>query len=153
MEIKVIKEEPKILIGISWSGSFSQSYMIPSLFEDFEKRIEEISNKVKEEAIICPFHDRKTDFTYYVTHEVTHIEHIPNGMISLQLPEQKYVKAAHNGKTEDIDNTYIKIFNWMNQNHLKKDYQSLSIEKYLKKDEAINRAKDYKKFEIYVPIL
>lgn len=152
MNIKIVTLDPKKLIGISWSGPYSQMQNIPKLFQEFEARLEEIQQKTEETAFICPFHDRKTDFTYYVTIEVESFDPIPPDMVGIELPEQKYIKGIHEGPENEVQNTYYKLFDWMKQNGYSKDYRSLSIEIYHEDDEEINKSSENRKFEIYIPV-
>jgi AraC family transcriptional regulator len=64
-------------------------------------RDNEIVNQIGK-TYICPFHDRKTDFTYYVTVEVDSFDHVPERMVSLELPEQKYAFATFHGPAKKL---------------------------------------------------
>jgi len=152
MKFKVVTMGPKKLVGISWSGPYSQIEDIPKLFQEFEARIDEIPKESKESSFICPFHDRKTEFTYYVTIEVERLDFVPPGMVSIELPHQKYIKGIHEGSQNEVQNTYNKLFDWMKQNGYSKDDRSLSIEIYHEEDEEMNKSIENRKFEIYIPV-
>lgn len=89
VNVTIVSWRPKKLSSISWFGPYNKMHNILKLFQQFEARVDEIRPKTEEDmAFICPFHDRKTDFTYYVTVEVENFEHVPNGMVGVELPEQ-----------------------------------------------------------------
>jgi predicted transcriptional regulator YdeE len=151
MDIQIVIMPPLKVIGMGWTGPYSQGYEIPKLFDQFAAREKEIVNQ-KDNKYICPFHDRKTDFTYYVTVEVDSFDHVPEGMVSLELPEQKYAFASYHGPAKEVEQAYINIFNWLRENGYEKDYSALSLEIYHEEDEEVNRSENKRKFDMYVPV-
>jgi AraC family transcriptional regulator len=151
MDIQIVMKQPLKLIGIGWTGPYSQVNEIPQLFARFAARENEIVNQIGN-TYICPFHDRKTDFTYYVTVAVDSFDHVPEGMVSLELPEQKYAFASYHGPEKQVEKAYINIFRWLRENGYEKDYSALSLEIYHEEDEEVNRSDNERKFDIYVPV-
>ena len=115
MGIQVIEKEEIKVVGISWSGTYSEAELIPSLFKEMENRLREVPHQTEEPVLIAPFHSRETEFTYYVAKPVEKIEAIPVGMVGFAIPRKNYVVGVHKGRTEEVKNTYLKMFEWMKE--------------------------------------
>jgi AraC family transcriptional regulator len=152
MEIQVVTLQPKKVVGIGWTGPYSELHHIPKLFDELAGREQDIQKR-KGTSYICPFHDRKTDFTYYVTVEVEAFDHVPEGMVALDLPAQTYASTTFHGHAKDVQEAYVTVFRWMEEQGYKKDYHALSLEIYHEEDEEINRSEDERKFDLYVPLI
>jgi AraC family transcriptional regulator len=151
MDIQVIEKEEMKVIGISWSGNYSQFKEIPQLFAVMEERLDEIAYKTEEPVLVAPFHSRETDFTYYVTKPVEKIAAIPDGMVAFTIPSKNYCVATHSGRPEEVENTYLQMFSWMKEYGYDQDHQALSLEIYREEHKQLNSSGDLH-FEIYLPI-
>lgn len=151
MDIKVIEKDSLKVVGISWNGCYTQSNAIPSLFKAMEERLQELPNKTNEPVLIAPFHDRETEFTYYVTAPVEEIDEVPEGMVGFTIPRKNYVFTTHVGKTEDVEHTYRKLFTWMEEYGYERDYAALGLEVYKQEHREQNFKGDLH-FEIYLPV-
>ncbi|MBV7504664.1 GyrI-like domain-containing protein [Bacillus sp. sid0103] len=151
MSIQVIEKEEMKVVGISWNGTYSQIHTLPSLFKEMLNRLEEVSYQTNEPVLIAPFHSRETEFTYYVTTPVKKIEEVPEGMVGFTIPSKNYVFATHHGSLEEVDNTYKKIYFWMEEYGYEQDHNALSIEVYKEEHKQLN-ANGKLHFDIYLPI-
>ncbi|MDN3015260.1 GyrI-like domain-containing protein [Paenibacillus sp. BSR1-1] len=151
MGIQVVEKEEIKVVGISWSGTYSEGEIIPSLFKKMENRLSEVPNQTVEPVLIAPFHSRETEFTYYVTKPVEKIETIPEGMVGFSIPRKNYVVGVHKGTQEEVKNTYLQMFEWMKEYGYEQDHHALSLEVYKEEHKQQNVNGDLH-FEIYLPV-
>ncbi|MDQ1146383.1 AraC family transcriptional regulator [Bacillus sp. SORGH_AS 510] len=151
MGIQVIEKEEMKVVGISWTGTYSETSTIPSLFNKMEARLQEVPYQTKDPVLIAPFHSRETEFTYYVTTPVEKLDAIPEGMIGFTIPSKNYVFTTHYGKPEEVENTYHRLLNWMKEYGYEQDHHALSLEIYKEEYKHQNAAGDLH-FEIYLPV-
>lgn len=151
MDIQVVEKKEIKVVGISWSGTYSQTKTIPTLFTELSSRLEEVPHQSKEAVMIAPYHSRETEFTYYVTTPVDKIEDVPDGMIGFTIPRKNYVKATHIGGAESVDRTYKQIFTWMKEYGYEQDHFALSMEVYKEEHKDRNLSGDLH-FDIYLPV-
>jgi AraC family transcriptional regulator len=151
MDIKVVEKDSLKVVGISWNGTYSQTSTIPGMFTELEQRLEEIPHKAEEPVLIAPFHSRETEFTYYVTAPVEKIEQVPDGMVGFTIPPKNYVFSTHVGRPEDVENTYLQMFKWMQEYGYEQDQNALSLEIY-KEEFKHQNANGNLRFEIYLPV-
>jgi AraC family transcriptional regulator len=151
MDIKVVEKDSLKVVGISWNGTYSQTSSIPHMFTELEERLEEIPYKAEEPVLIAPFHSRESEFTYYVTAPVEKIESIPAGMVGFTIPPKNYVFTTHIGKPEEVENTYLQLFKWMEEYGYDHDQNALSLEIYQEEHKPQNTNENLR-FEIYLPL-
>ena len=82
------------------------------------------------EVFVSPCHSRKTDFTVYLTAQVDPEEDapVPDGMVCLTLPEQRYAVFTHVGPMSKVQDTYRAVFAWLVRNGLEQDKNALWLE-------------------------
>lgn len=151
MAIKVVEKEELKVVGLSWSGTYSQADKIPSLFHLMEERLKEVPFQTKEPVLIAPFHSRESEFTYYVTTPVEEFKNIPEGMVGFSIPAKYYVCTTHKGSPEEVENTYQRLFSWMEEYGYEQDLQALSLEIYKEEHKQQNVTGNLH-FDIYLPI-
>jgi AraC family transcriptional regulator len=150
--IDIIEKKELKVVGLSWNGSYSQIKKIPGLFAELQMRFDEICYQAEEPIMIAPFHSRETELTYYVTIPVEKIEFIPEGMVGFTIPAKSYVTATHLGTPSEIDDTYSKMYAWMNEYGYEKDDRALSLEVYDRDFKRLKSAKKQLNFDIYIPV-
>lgn len=67
------------------------------------KRIDDLPERPHPDVFICPFHDRPTDFTYYIGVEVTSDNIVPEGMVTLTIPAKQYSVFTHRGPMKKLN--------------------------------------------------
>lgn len=139
------------VVGICWNGSYFKTGGIPFLFIEIERLLDHIPYKINEGTIITPFHNRETEFTYYVTTEVEKIGELPEGLVGFTIPGKNYVCTTHIGKADEVETTYNHLFKWMDDYGYEQDYKALSLEIYQKdNNKPIDNGELY--FDIYIPV-
>jgi predicted transcriptional regulator YdeE len=90
MEAKIVEKPAFTFVGMSYRGK-NQHREIPALWETFVKRMGEIPNHTDEGYGYSTNWDAKTgDFDYVAGFSVTKAGEVPEGMVSVSLPAQKY---------------------------------------------------------------
>jgi predicted transcriptional regulator YdeE len=149
LEIQVLEKEELKVVGISWSGTYSQLNNIPELFDVMKERIDEVPNQTKDSVLIAPFHSRETELTYYVTTPVEKLEDVPEGMVGFTIPRKNYVYSSHKGSLDEVENTYREMLVWMQEYGYDLDDHALSLEIFnqtsLKNDGSLQ-------LELYLPV-
>ncbi|MCM3566934.1 GyrI-like domain-containing protein [Neobacillus mesonae] len=151
MGVKVVEKEEIKVVGISWNGTYGEMDKIPGLFQTLEQRLDEVSFQAKEPVLIAPFHGRESEFTYYVTTPVEEVKEIPEGMVGFTIPSKYYVCTTHKGSFKEVENTYSKLFAWMEEYGYEQDHQALGLEIYKEEHKQQNIAGDLQ-FDIYLPV-
>lgn len=151
MSIKVVEKDELKVVGIPWTGSFSEAQSIPSLFSKMEDRKEEVSCLTNEPVVIAPFHSRETELTYYVTKPVGEIENVPEGMVGFSIPRKNYVCTTHKGSLNEVADTYRQLITWMNEYGYEQDFQALGLEIFKEEHKQQNSSGDLY-FEICLPV-
>ena len=149
MNIQVLEKEEMKVVGISWSGTYSQMDSIPELFDAMKERIDEVPNQTNTSILIAPFHSRETEFTYYVTTPVETLENVPEGMVGFTIPRKNYVCTTHKGTLEEVENTYRQTLLWMQEYGYDLDAHALSLEVFKQKDLDNDGVIQ---FELYLPV-
>ncbi|WP_313897780.1 GyrI-like domain-containing protein [Bacillus litorisediminis] len=151
---KVQLDEIKV-VGYEFTAPYKAfreaEVLIPRLWFRLIEHLEEIGDVVNSNRRIGVSHNRKTDFTYYVTVEVENFTKVPNNMTQLTVPANTYASFYHHGVMErdHIDRTYQFIHNWFEKNQYERNYQSYSLEIY---DEHYEPSKSSNRFEILIPV-
>jgi predicted transcriptional regulator YdeE len=145
------REELKV-VGFAWNGTYSQMNEIVNQFARLKQRFNEVLYQKNHNIFIAPFHGRETELTYYITVPVEEITIVPEGMVGFTIPEKNYVFCIHNGTAAEIDLTYKRINDWMDEYGYEQDYQALSLEVYQTSSLESHFSNDQIQFEIYVPV-
>ncbi|WP_373458153.1 effector binding domain-containing protein [Paenibacillus harenae] len=65
---------------------------------------------------------------YWVCVEVNNIRQVPEGMISVVVPKQKYAVLRHKGSNYEIRDSYEKLHNWIEENKHERLLRSWHLE-------------------------
>lgn len=149
MEIQVLEKDEIKVVGISRSGTYSQMFNIPDLFDEMKVRLEEVPNQTNDSILIAPFHSRETEFTFYVTTPVEKVEDVPEGMIGFTIPRKNYVCTSLKGSFEDLEHTYRQMLVWMQEYGYDLDENALSLKVLNQGQQDSEGSMD---FELYLPV-
>ncbi|WP_052404831.1 GyrI-like domain-containing protein [Bacillus rubiinfantis] len=151
MGMQVVEKGEIKVVGIPWSGTYTEINQLPFLFDEMKQRLRDVPYQTNEPILIAPFHGRETELTYYFTTPVSEIKEIPEGMVGFTIPRKFYVCTTHSGRQDEIRHTYQQLFNWMKEYGYEQDFHALSLEVfhdvYSLLDESGSRF-----FDIYVPL-
>jgi len=108
---------------------------IPKTSMLLDRRKSEIKQLVKPVNLIGAFKASETseeDDGYWVCYEVHEFEDIPEGMVRLVVPEQKYAVLNFTGHASEIFKVYSHLHKWIEENGYKRVPDKWSLEVYTK---------------------
>ncbi|MGG4439108.1 GyrI-like domain-containing protein [Brevibacillus fortis] len=157
MEGTIVHVPQKHLVGLSFSGSFPMlvEYM-PKLWETFLKRQNEIPLVISPE-VRYDISDENRMFqmyTEYIVVEVERFEHIPEGMVGFTILAKSYARFTHTGPMEEVQDTYQRLFGWLNENGHQVNEQALRMERYDQRyvPSVHESARVDNAYEIFIPL-
>lgn len=109
--MNIVKKDSIMVMGYGWSGSYQAAERgeVQKVWARFLEDIRKISYSTDKPRVICPFHDRETEFTYYIGLEVgdTELSELPPEMTKIHIPAREYATFTHSGPVEK----YLKPIN------------------------------------------
>ena len=114
---------------------------IPKASMELQQRINEIKQVINPSFQIGAFVvDNNTDEEdgYWVCVEVKEYENIPEGMVVLTVPSQKYGAIRHTGSNNMIRNSYETLHKWIEEKGLKRLKDKWHLEIYYSWQDPIN---------------
>ncbi len=117
MEPEIITRPAIKLVGISQQYD-NADLSLPKLWSAFRPYREQITNRVNEQSfgIYEAYEEAEQEvrFSYVCCAQVNDFSHVPEGMITRQLPEQMYAKFTHKGSITNLDKTLKYIWgSWL----------------------------------------
>lgn len=148
------------IVAIKVVGRHSElSHRVPIAWLDLTNRREQIPHKIDPTLFygLFPESDQLNDgqngvFTYWVGTAVSEFGHLPEGMVSLTLPEQRYVVATVKGAKEAITQTYISLFGWLKEQRQQTAADRLGFELYNTARMPVVPPYDQFDYDIYKPL-
>ncbi|WP_245604612.1 GyrI-like domain-containing protein [Paucisalibacillus globulus] len=130
---KIIKGKELKLVGFRVLCQGEQ-YMveIPKAVIELERRVSEIRHaipSVQIGAFVVETEKEEKD-GYWICVEVEQYEDIPDGMVTLTIPSQRYATWHHNGPNIEIMGAYNKLHNWMLTNKYRRLTDRWHLEVY-----------------------
>lgn len=132
--MKIIELHEMKLVGIRVVCPDDQYvHEIPKASFQLKERLKEISYVVSPVKLVGAFvvgdYSEEED-GYWVCVEVSEINEVPEGMVSLVVPEQKYAVIRHQGPNVEIRSTYEKLHQWIEENSFERLHRSWHLEIY-----------------------
>ncbi|WGU96455.1 GyrI-like domain-containing protein [Paenibacillus dendritiformis] len=104
---------------------------IPKASFVLKERLNEINGALNPVRLIGAFivgdYSEEED-GYWVCVEVNDISLVPEGMVSVVVPKQRYAVIRHKGPNYEIRNTYEKLHHWIEENKLERLQRSWHLE-------------------------
>lgn len=97
-------------------------------------RMSEIKNKQTPLQPVGAFvveNDNDNEDGYWICFEVKEYEDIPNDMVALTIPAQRYAVIRHIGANDEIRDSYNKLHSWIEKNKYNRLLNCWHIEKYI----------------------
>lgn len=126
--------------------------LVPRLWFQLLNRVGEIQHVIEPTLKRGLALHREKEFTYWVTVGVSEVGAVPEGMVSVTVPERLYAQFTHIGSVErvSVDETFHAIFEWLTRHGYTRDPQVPWIEHF---DERFNPTASDNSFDIYIPVL
>lgn len=65
---------------------------------------------------------------YWVCIEVKEHDEVPDGMVAITIPPQRYAVIRHEGPNSEIRNTYEKLHRWIEENGIERIHRAWHLE-------------------------
>ncbi|PWW08671.1 putative transcriptional regulator YdeE [Paenibacillus cellulosilyticus] len=118
----LVTKEAFVAVGLKWVGTFAGAAAgeIRAMHTEFINRVHEVKHVINPDKLLGLSHhiNGEDGFTHYGVVEVSHVEDIPEGMITIELPTLTYAKCEHR-KGQTINASYSNIFSWIERNGYK----------------------------------
>ncbi|WP_226617558.1 GyrI-like domain-containing protein [Cytobacillus firmus] len=96
---------------------------IPRAINLFTERLTEIKGAVNPDRLVGAFkveEDSPEEDGYWIGIEVKEFIGVPDGMVSLEIPPQKYASIRHKGPNDEIGNSYRELHSWIEEKGYKR---------------------------------
>ena len=130
--MQVVELGEKRLVGIRVVCPGDQYVLeIPKASFKLKERLHEIDDVKSPARLVGAF--IVGDFTeeedgYWVCVEVNEIRQVPEGMVSLIVPKQKYAVIRHKGPNYEIRSTYEQLHHWIEENNIERLQRAWHLE-------------------------
>ncbi|WP_421616909.1 GyrI-like domain-containing protein [Brevibacillus sp. TJ4] len=157
MEGNIVRVPQKHFIGISFSGTF------PMLLEEMPKQWAHFLTRQKEIPLVVDadvrydISDENRTYkmhTEYIAVEVERFETIPEKMVALTIPARTYAQFTHTGPMSEVQHTYTRLFQWLEEQRIQVDWNTLRMERYDARyiPSHHEAARQENSYEIYIPL-
>ncbi len=147
METRIISKAAFIVVGMQYKGR--APWRIPMLWRKFGPRIPEIENTVEPGVTygLTNVYQEGRGFTYIACVAVSQLGSLPEGMVSVTVPEQQYVvfpcTLAH----------FRKDYYWVRRNWVPENGYELTLgPEFERYDDSYNPRSRHSEFMMYLPI-
>lgn len=152
-EANIVTKQQFQAVGLKWQGTFAEAGAggIREVMKELQDRLSEIECIANRDSLLgLSYLDIPGGFTHYSVVEVTKVNRVPSGMLSLTVPTLTYAQSEHH-KGENIDQSYKNVFEWIEANgysHYKADLAH--YEEYPMTQDSYSNEPE---FNILIPII
>jgi predicted transcriptional regulator YdeE len=114
---------------------------IPKAARILKERSGEIKNVLDAEQQVGAFvveESTPDEDGYWIGVQVNEYEDIPEGMVTLNIPSQKYGSIMHHGPNDLIRGSYEELHHWISEQGLERAIQGWNLEIYQKENDPEN---------------
>lgn len=131
MKPEIVTQKEMILVGMKTCFYSSDSEKnniankLPALWDAFLPRLDEVKNTIQGAGYgVIQQTKEKTDLLeYYAAVQVAELDTLPEGMVSVVIPETQYASFVHKGHVQTLDNTVNYIYSsWLMQSQYRHSY-------------------------------
>ncbi|WLD93065.1 GyrI-like domain-containing protein [Alkalihalobacillus sp. AL-G] len=152
----IVSEKGFQAVGLKWEGTFAEAAAghIRKVHEEMHRRLKEIQHVVDPDTLQgLSYHASPdgTGFTHYAVVKVESVAEVPEGMVSITVPDLMYAQCEHY-KGQSIDQSYNNIYAWIaNQGYEHNNVDDLThFEKYPMKQDPYDESPE---FSILIPVV
>ncbi|MFD2640215.1 GyrI-like domain-containing protein [Piscibacillus salipiscarius] len=131
--IKEIEEKKLVGFRVVCNDMAGYGEKIPKASMLLEQRKGEIKHLVEPVKLIGAFmaaESTEDEDGYWVCFEVNDFEDLPEGMVSLIVPKQKYAVLNFKGHASEIFHVYSHLHNWIDENGYQRKPNKWTLEIY-----------------------
>ncbi|WP_067929193.1 MerR family transcriptional regulator [Alicyclobacillus shizuokensis] len=150
MKAKIVTRNEFTVVGMEHKSD-SGTGNIGELWQRFLKRQHEIEGKVNPNVCYGVFYMHTNDEYTYVAGYEANMEKVPNGMVKITVPTQKYAVFTHVGSVANIAKTIESIYGtWLPQQGLNPingiDFAEMNFERF------VDPQSETSEIDLYIPI-
>jgi len=130
--MRVVELNGKKLVGLRVVCSGDEyAFEIPKAAVKLKERLNEINDVLSPARLVGAF--VVGDFSeeedgYWVCVEVNKVNHVPEGMVSIEIPAQRYAVVRHTGSHAEIGNTYEDLHKWIANHNFERIHRAWHLE-------------------------
>lgn len=116
--MQIVQKVAFKVVGIPVIATWDELWTeVPAVWEEVLSRQAEIRNRTN--ALFLDISLNKEDdlYTQLVCAEVSEFEQIPFGMITWEIPDQRYLYHRHEGTLKDIAGSFGQMYQWAAENN------------------------------------
>jgi predicted transcriptional regulator YdeE len=115
--MEVVEKPPLFVVGIkvvaAWDYLFTE---VPHAWEIFFEKYQNISNRIDNKFMDISINKKDNIYTQLLCVQVQEIDFVPDGMIGMNFPAQKYLVNNFKGQFSSIPASFEKMYNWIENN-------------------------------------
>ncbi len=116
--MKIVEKAALTVVGIPVRAAWDELWVeMPRVWKEFMARHAEIDCRVSDRFIDVTLEKDGEQYSQLICVEVSSVGALPDGMISLEIPAQRYIHHQHLGPTPGIAASYGKIYDWARDNN------------------------------------
>lgn len=115
--MKLVQKDSFKAVGIKVVANWDNLWIeMPRVWKEFVLRYAEIKNRIDDTFIDISLQKEGDEFIQLVCAEVLVIEDVPQGMVGLEIPSQRYIYFRHVGPVAQITTSFGKMHEWADKN-------------------------------------
>lgn len=116
--MEIVEKESFRAAGIQVRAGWNELHTtMPEAWKEFKKRYKEISGRKGDVLMDLSLDvDNAGIYTQLIGVETEDADGIPDDMVEVTIPAQKYIHHQHKGNLQDIASTFGKMYEWAKEN-------------------------------------
>lgn len=111
--VEIVEKGPVRVVGIEVNAPWRELWTeVPKAWQLLRARAGEIAHRSGEVFLDVSVEVRDGVYRQIVGAEVSAIERVPEGMVGLEIPAQRYLRYRHEGTLEAIAESFAKMYAW-----------------------------------------
>lgn len=111
--MEVVEKGPIKVVGIEVRAPWQELWTeAPKAWQRLRSRAGEITERASEVFVDVSVEVKDGIYTQVVGAEVRSLDAVPEGMVALEIPAQRYVHFRHEGTLEAIAESFGKLYAW-----------------------------------------
>jgi len=155
---KIMDQKERKVIGIEIACPFERMETeIPKAWQTMKNRIGEVAGRMNETTLIGMYPQESVNpdpntCYYYICVEVASDQQVPQGMVGLTIPAQKYVSFLHRGPINQFFTAYEKVNAYMEAEGCETDRTAFVLERKGPKADLLDKESPNNELELCMPI-
>ena len=120
--MEILQKPAFKVVGIPVIATWDELWTeVPAVWDEVLSRQTEIRHRVNALFLDISLNKFGDTYTQLVCAEVSAFEQVPAGMITWEIPDQRYLYHRHEGTLKDIAGSFGQMYQWAAENNLSID--------------------------------